>query len=194
MMLRRSMLAALAVSVAALLLRCTNLGGGGTEWEAKISGRAVYDGSGLPAAGARVTLCPERFLKDTSGAPQMPDTQAPRQTVTDNGGFFSFDNLPPGIFHIEVNDQQSWASLSECEISGNDTGIAIACALKPAGWIRGTIAFPAGYQGSAYVQVYGLDRIARAAPDGAFALNDIPQGAYTLRVHPSNAEYLSKDV
>jgi hypothetical protein len=195
MMFRRSIIAALAASVAAQIFSCSNLaGGGGTEWEAKTTGRAVYDGSGLPAAGALVTLCQERFLKDTSGAPQKPDEQTLRQTVTDNEGLFSIDNLKPGIYHIEVNDQQSWASLSVCEISKNDTGIAIACALKPTGWIRGTIAFPAGYRGSVYVQVYGLDRIARAAPDGAFALNDLPQGAYTLRVLPSNAEYKPKDV
>ena len=194
-MSRRSIIAALAASFTALVLHCVNLaGGGGSEWEAKITGRAEYDGSGLPVAGARVVICPERFLRDTSGIPDDSTARALRETVTDKEGFFSADRLEPGVVHIEINDKQSWGSLSECEISGNSAGRAIACVLKPIGRIHGTLAFPAGYQGSAFVQVYGLDRIVRAAPDGSFVLSDIPEGNYTLRVLLSRTEYLSKNV
>ena len=194
MTFRRAIIAALLASAAALLFHCANLaGGGGSEWEAKISGCAVYDGSGLPVAGARVVLCPERFLKDTSVAPDSYDAQALRETVTDEGGFFSINRLKPGIFHIEVNNKQSWSSLSKCEISEHDARLGIICTLKPVGRISGTLAFPAGYQGSAFVLVYGLDRVTRVAPNGTFTLSDIPEGAYTLRVLPSQKEYLSKD-
>jgi len=189
MKVSRIILATLVVSVAALLCCTKNVtGGGGTEWEAKLSGRATYDGSGLPAAGAMVTICSDLFLKDTS------TSHAPRQTMTDKNGYFSIDRLEPGIFHVEVNDNESWATLSKCEIQKNDTVIAVACALKPTSRISGTIELPAGYHGGVYVQIYGLDRIARVALDGTFALNDIPQGDYTLRILPSSNEYIPKDV
>jgi hypothetical protein len=195
MRFRRNIIAVLSASFAALFYHCANLaGGGGSEWEAKITGYVVYNGSNIPATGTRVVLCPERFLKDTAVSPDSSGTNALRETVTDGGGFFSFNRLKPGIFHIEASNNQSWASFAICEVSANDTGREIACTLKPTGRISGTLGFPEGYQGTAYIQVYGLDRVARVAPGGKFTLSDIPEGAYTLRVLPSHTEYLSKDV
>jgi hypothetical protein len=189
-MILRHVAVAIIVALVAIILSCTPdvAGGGGTEWEAKVSGYTVYDGSGLPASGAKVFLYPEHFLQDTANG------QLLRQTTADNNGYFVFDRLEPGVFHIEVNDNKSWASLSECEIPAEDTAISLACALKPTSRISGKIAIPAGYRGGAYVQVYGLARIARAAVNGEFAINDVPQGDYTLRVLPSNREYLPRDV
>jgi hypothetical protein len=192
---RSSIFAACVVTVAMLVFRCTNLaGGGGTEWEAKITGHAVYDGSGLPATGARVVLCPERFLRDTSVAPDSTVAPALRETVTDKNGFFSVDRLEPGTFSIEVNNEQSWASRLKCEISEHDAMVAITCTLKPTGRISGSLAFPAGNRCISYIQVYGLDRVTRTAPGGTFSLSDIPEGIYTLRILPSQPEYLSQDV
>jgi hypothetical protein len=195
MTVRSFFLASCAVTVSTLFFHCGNLaGGGGSEWEAKITGQAVYDGSGLPAAGARVVLCPERFLRDTFVAPDSPVALALRETVTDKNGFFSVDRLEPGIFYVEVNNEQSWSSLIKCEIAEHDVMLAISCTLKPTGRISGSLTFPAGYRGISYIQIYGLDRVARAAPDGAFSLGDIPEGTYTLRILPSHPDYIAKDV
>jgi hypothetical protein len=71
-------------------------GGGGTEWEARVSGRVV-DSTGTPCASAKVLLLPVNYnpIKDT-----ITDTS--RFAVTDNTGSYSIIVNEPGSFNIEV--------------------------------------------------------------------------------------------
>jgi hypothetical protein len=73
-------------------------GGGGTEWEAKISGQ-VRDSSGVPLANARVLLLPSMY--NPVSEPAIPDSLT---DTTDNSGHYSIAVTDTGRYSIEVAD------------------------------------------------------------------------------------------
>jgi hypothetical protein len=72
------------------------IGGGGTEWEAKVIG-LVRDSSGGPLANARVLLLPSMY--NPVSEPAIPDSLT---DTTDNSGHYSIAVTDTGIYSIEV--------------------------------------------------------------------------------------------
>lgn len=141
----------------------------------------VRTSDGAPAVGAMVRLRPEDYL-----AGQSPDTVSASimETTTGSAGQFAFDSVESGRYRIEVNDGDSSAVLLECEIVAETgtTDLDTAALLPYAGIIGRAAESVQAAAGNVHVQVYGLERRAPVAGDGSFALLDLPEGTYSLRV------------
>jgi hypothetical protein len=89
-------------------------GGGGTEWEARISGR-VLDTTGTPCVAAKVLLLSANFnpLKDS-----ISDNS--RYVLTDNTGSYSIIINEPGYFNIEISNTVTRDKALITGISVND--------------------------------------------------------------------------
>ena len=167
--------------------------GGGSEITNGASAYVRYS-DGTPAVSAQVFVRSQRFLKDTSrvDSSRVPDV------YTDESGFFKIDSLKPGNYFVEINDTRYHAICMACTIGdaamqptnlGTDT-------LRPTGTLRGTInRGPAGPSTELYVQIYGLDRIAKVnAATGIFSFDMLPPGNFSLRVVSSSPTVPAVDV
>ena len=194
-------IAALAFgSLAGLLFHCASITGGsevGNPSQVMVKGTAVYANSGAPAANAVVHLRARRYLSDTGSAHRAPlDGLPPHDTTTNGRGEFVFPTVDTGEYRIEINDGASNAVLLDCSASGSNGSLQLpSAALKPTAAISGSITnLQAAQSGTIYVQVYGLDRVARVDPaTGAFSLKDVPEGTYTLCIVTSSADYAPQE-
>jgi len=175
----------------AALLFCTpglQATGGGSEGEARnasVAGQVFYQNGGMPASNAAVILRQSRFLADTGAsvkAVAINDT-------TDGEGRFRVDSVDTGEYAVEINDRLGSAVLLHTLVGPKDTLVWIGPdTLRPTGTLRGTIALPPGSSSSfVYVQVYGLQRIARMDSSGDFIFGDMPAGTYVFRITPGAA-------
>jgi hypothetical protein len=156
--------------------------GGGSE-TATITG-IVRKPDGSPAAGIQVRLRTQRFLPDTSLS-----TAPSRDTVfTSERGSFRLDSIPKGAYNLEFGGGSETGALVPTMIT--DTGLFDLgpIDLKPNRAITGVIVAPAGFSGRSYVQVIGLERVARAdSATGRFNIEGMPVGTYSLRALYSQA-------
>lgn len=157
-------------------------GGGSSETTNGVVVGYVLGPGGAPAANARITLRPRSFLKDPAsmkaGKADKPGRKL-AQVYADAAGRYAIDSVEPGDYWIEAADTGRLGALLEFSSGDRDTHHLETRVLAPTGTIRGSVA--AGSAAGAYVQIYGLDRVARAGADGAFAFGDLPAGRYTLR-------------
>ena len=151
------------------LLSCSPLrtaGGSeiGNPTNATVVGTVVYQGTGGYVAGADVRLRPKTFCKDTTLAALSKAFTSNANTMTDDQGRFVFDSVDTGNYSIEVNDGKSHAALIACSVEGGDTVRTLPVdTARPTSLLSGTIV--AAKNGNAvYVQIFGLDRVARADP------------------------------
>jgi hypothetical protein len=104
--------------------------------------------------------------------------------VTDSTGHFSIPGIYPGSYTIEANDRASFAALIKTTVE-EQNGIADVgtVSLKPYARIFGVVdaAATAPYP-QRYIQVQGLERLARVGLDGTFAIVDLPEGSFDLRL------------
>lgn len=173
----------------AVLLICTGCGTdrvAGTSSEttntAALTGQ-VRTPDGLPAGEARLTLRPEAYLADTSGAPRMPERGA-ADLKTDSLGRFRIDSLPPGTYALSFREggESPLAGLIRVRLTGDAReGDLGALQLQPGATLAGRIEPPAGAGARAYVQLAGLERMARGDDSGRFRLEDVPAGMHRLR-------------
>jgi hypothetical protein len=169
-------------------------GGGGSEAVALTAGFANPDGT--PAAGIRVRLRPARFLADTLAASQGGGSEVIglagtiRDAFTDANGMVHLDSVPRGEYLLEANDSAGHALLLPAMVTGDrDSFFLPAAKLQPTGAVTGSFVSPEGFTGSTWVQIYGLDRVAKAdSATGKFRMDGLPGGTYTLRaVHSAPA-------
>lgn len=186
-----------------ILAGCTDMptassGGGGSEAVALTGTFTNPDGSA--AAGIRVRLRPKLFLADTSaaapGAAQGGGSEAVgfagtiRDAITDAQGIVHLDSIRRGEYLLEANDSAGHALLIPAMITGDRDSFSLpAASLKPTGAVTGAFVPPEGFAGSTWVQVYGLDRVAKAdSSTGKFRMDGLPGGTYTFRaVHSAPA-------
>lgn len=168
--------------------------GGGSEAVALTAGFTQPDGK--PAAGIRVRLRPKQFLADTLAGPQAAGSDAGgmggtvRDAVTDSFGAVHLDSVRRGEYLLEANDSAGHALLIPAMVTGDRDSFVLAPAeLKPTGSVTGAFVVPEGFTGTTWVQVYGLDRVAKADSEtGKFRMDGLPGGTYTLRaVHSAPA-------
>lgn len=166
----------------------SRLAGGASETEATLAGR-ILKPDGSAAAGVSVRLRPSLYLRDTALAGLPKDAARPRASGadgrTDAQGYFRFDSLFLGDYSIEALDGAGLGAHLRASVTAQGrtfTGEDVR--LGPLSELKGRVSLPPGASAGAYVQVYGLDRAARADSAGAFALAGLPPGIFSLRVTP----------
>jgi hypothetical protein len=172
-----------AAGFAMLVLSCSNTtslsggnnGGSGTGvGNGAILGTVIYPDSS-PVAGAIVRLRPQTYLADTSGKPPH-STKDIVTLITDSNGNFSIDSLDSGLsYYIEVNDRESLAQATLFKVlAKNQNTLRLPTrVVSPVAELSGTVT---GLPVSAYVQIYGLERLARTDSSGSFEFCDLPAG------------------
>jgi hypothetical protein len=163
-------------------------GGSASEGEARVSGSVVDDASGIPVDNAIVRLRRADFLKDTTGASLTKYTTSSMDLATDSHGRFSIDSVDTGKFCIEVNNRHGKVVVFTCTIFSSDTLVDFAPdSVRPGSTIKGIISTRADGAAAVYVQVYGLERIAKRDPTtDSFSISDVPEGSYSLRIVSSS--------
>ena len=170
--------------MAMFFLQCSMdlVGGFGSETTngVTVSG-VVISQDGTPAAGVDIFIRSESFLKDTS------DTQAVSvpDAVTTSTGAFAVDSVDTGTYFIEVNDGSRNAVLVKCNVNTFIPGTMNldTIQLQPSAGFYGIVDrenIPISE--NIFVQIFGLDRMEKAATSGEFAFGGLPAGVYILRI------------
>jgi hypothetical protein len=186
-----------------IALKCSpqRMAGGseiGNPSQKSIVGHVVYAGTASAVAGADVRLRPKSYTMDTAMTGITDSPLQLKNTTTDTQGRFVLDSIDTGAYCIEIADGKSNGALIQCAVTSNDAPEKTLpdATVKPVTAIQGTI--PAALlppSGSFYVQVYGLDRIARAgSATGRFTIKDVPEGSFTLRFTSSSPDFSAKEV
>jgi hypothetical protein len=186
-------------AVAAMVSTCTvqRVAGPGTGSETTngIAATIRYQ-DGTPVANASVKMRPSNYLSDTSALP-VARSASIIDTITDSLGRFVIPNVDSGDYAIEVLDKNRSEGTvfrgSALKNQLTDWGVTF---LNPVGVISGSVNI-AQLPDSAtvFVQVFGLDRVERINREtGNFAIGNIAEGNYSIRVLPSRATYLPQTV
>ncbi len=167
-------------------------GGGSSETTNGTVVGFVRNPDGSAAATARVSLRPRDFLKDTLTVTGTLRREA--EAVTDARGRYVIDSVLPGDYFIEANIRDTLGTLRDFSAGDRDTIFLDSLWLKPTGVVVGQLTSdPKGIPG-AYIQVYGLDRVARADSNGAFLIPNLPEGSYTLHASLPSGGLESRDI
>ncbi len=118
------------------------------------------------------------------------------QTVTDSSGGFLFDNIRSGSYIVEVLDTahtpRRLAAALRFEVSGIPDRLVLGNGiLTDAGSVSGTVVSRTPYL---WVQIAGLQSLAKADSAGRFVMRDIPAGSYTVRLVSSAAALTAKEI
>ncbi len=155
-------------------------GGGGSGSEdtngSVVVGKLIYT-DGAAAAGVRIWIRPSEYLRDTGEAGKpLP----PADAWTDARGGFAVKSLQAGSYTLEARDDSARGSRMEFEASGKSAELA-EDTLRPLGSLEGSLSANGRMQGSAYVQVYGLDKVAKANSNGDFCIAGLARGSYLIQ-------------
>jgi hypothetical protein len=169
------------------------LAGGASETEATIAGR-ILGADGKPAAGVLVRLRPADFLQDTASILAKGSLRMAGDTRTDANGAFAFDSVYLGEYSIEATAGQNGV-FQRISVNGNSDRIELGAAgLSATSFLQGRIVLPPGATGGAFVQVYGLEKSARADSAGAFRIPGMPGGLFSLKIKASSPKVADKEV
>ena len=171
-------LAVLGCSLNALL--DTNQGPG-SETVALVGG-VVYPG-GTKVLQAKVIVRRTDYVAPIPGG-LSKQSVFKTETTTDSIGHFLVDSLDTGDYCIEVNDGKSNAVVLHHSVRVR-TGLfnLPVDTLRPTGSIAGVINPQSQNLSPLYVQVFGLERIARRdTVTGVFIVDDVPAGNFRTRI------------
>lgn len=155
--------------------------GGGTETESNlVEGRALnHDGN--PAPFARVSVRPTDYLADLVSSER--NEAGIVDTVTDAQGRLRLSGLPAGQYRIEMAGGEAYGSIHDFALPESGLGLALdPDTLKPRGSIAGAIAPDSDSHVAGFVQVFGMERLVQADPQGGFVLYNLPEGVYDVRL------------
>jgi hypothetical protein len=185
-----SVLAVFAGAATCLYLSCAlNVAGSATEGgNVEIAG-VIVDSLNQPVQGASIVLRPSNYLKDTSGT--VPPRNVAADAVTGQDGHFLIDSISAGQYCITASKGDSLGALIRFGVQPTDTHDTLdTAALATASAINGTILNQSAVKNAMYVQVYGLDKIARVdSATGEYSLSAVPEGNYRLQVLISSPKY-----
>ena len=139
----------------------------------------MYTPSGLPAAGFSVLL----RRSDYSSKALNNAAVDSNKTTTNGIGFLSIDSLDTGAYSLEVTDAKAYSALIKFSIGpARDSLRWGADTVRQFAVVKGKIDSVNSQDGRRFAQVDGLERLVPISSAGAFVLNDLPQGMYTIRV------------
>ena len=188
--MRSSSILSLVILIVSIFFRCTlDYAGGpgsGSETTNSITIAAAYP-DGTPAAGAVVRVRHASYLPDQSTSSQSTTFRA--DTITDSSGSVIL-KIDTGIYMIETNDSRGNASIVTQWIKEEDSAV-VSPVLKKTGEITGRIDMTQNFP-NATVQVFGIERTAKVdSTDGTFIINDLPEGAYSIRLYSPGQYYIA---
>lgn len=146
-------------------------GGGGTEWEARISGRVV-DSTGSPCVSSKVLLLPANFNPITDS---ITDTSF--FSVTDNTGSYSIIISEPGSFNIEVTSSVNTkkALITGVSITDVEKNLVTDAVVRECGTIIINIS-DNSLSDNPYVYIPGTSSYVKVS-DGKATLTGVPSGS-----------------
>ena len=152
----------------------------------EVAGTVVNSG-GQGISGVVVEIRLSTFLKDTSGS--APSRRVSTNTISDDSGHFLLDSIDPGDYCITATSGETLAVLLKVSLEPGKTTLPPSQIL-PAAQISGTVLNKGSASPSAFVRLYGLDRLARVnAATGSYAIAALPQGVFRLQVDVTSSEY-----
>lgn len=185
----------LVVAVCVLqLITCTTgvTGGIGHEGEARVTGRVVFSDSAEVPTGAAV------FINSTDFVTELPSSDKKRKpdAVVDEKGRYTLESVPSGEYLIEITDGGENAVCIPLEVSGNTPEVDLPPdTMRHTGTIRGKLVILSDSAASIFVQIYGMDRIAKVDErTDSFTIADMPEGSYTLRIVSGTGNVSPKDI
>jgi len=171
-------LAAFAV-VGVSCSRSTQVAGWGSETTNGMTA-AICRKDGTPAAGAVVRVRKNDFVTQPPGNLAKSSIYG-ADALTDAQGRFEIRGIDPGSYTIEVSDS-GVAVLLACSIEVDDTVNFHIDTLRSLASVRGSIDTSGMHGKRIFVQVCGLERIVSVDSAGAFSLNDLPAGLFSLHI------------
>jgi Concanavalin A-like lectin/glucanases superfamily/Domain of unknown function (DUF2341) len=173
---------------ALLLVACSTMGpfadGSGTETTTGYTATAVYP-DGTRAAGALVRVRSIDYFQQIDSSKNIGIRY---DTVTDNAGRFHFSRMDTGRFVIEVNDRKKFTVAVRCDIRPADSLVDLGTwTVRPYANLSGTLDTPGVTGGLLYVAVRGLERLSLTAANGAFVINNMPEGNFEIHVFTDSA-------
>lgn len=186
---------ALAALPLLALLSCTSgedrvAGGGGVDVEGfTVEGTALSaDGSPIPAA--KVRLRPWDFRNGGGAGPA-----GVAGTETDALGRFRFPGVDSGRYAMEVDAGAAGAAALAIDMDGIRKRLSLEARVSPRGALTGFVRDDSGRAvPGASIALLGLDRAAAADSVGAFRMDSIPAGAYTVHVRPPGPPWSAADI
>jgi len=186
------------LSIVLFCLSCGLQSAGNTSetGNARIAG-IIYEPDGVtPADGATVTARVKSVLPPVSPAAAAKRMAEELTTVTDESGTYAFDSLETGrVYVIETARDGNVAIVDSVVVM--QAGLPVQCSavtLKPAGSLRGTVAFGDGTGSDAVVIcALGLNKFVTIESDGSFQFDGLPEGMLSFSVVDGNALYTRPD-
>lgn len=170
-------------------------GGGGVEVEGITVEGMAYFPDDKPAAGARVRVRPWDHLAQDTTAAKAGALKTRVDTVTDAAGRFAVASLAPGIYAIEVDAGESGTALMRVEADGSRPVVQVEGTVWAGGTVSGRVRSSAGaLLAGVLVGVYGMDRAVATDDSGAFALEGLAPGLYTLKLKAPSDSFAAVDV
>lgn len=161
---------------------CSNsplTGGSGTE--VSVTGKVV-DPDGRPVEKALVRLRPTSFISDSIRSVSYCATHSILDTLTGNDGSFIFSKLFYDDYTIEVLCNETLGSVEQVRIDEAAPKSTISSiSVFPLSKITGSVNLYYNTEAPIIVQVYGIDRYARADNRGLFSLL-VPPGLQKLHI------------
>jgi hypothetical protein len=146
----------------------------------------VFDRHRVPARDARV------ILHDNTAIPGEPLAKKTASwaddssvtTVTDSMGSFRFENVPPGVFSIEINYQDTLGALVPVTISDDDRSVNVDTIICTGlGVLQGSVGRSVvDTQESGSIYLIEVAREETVDSCGRFVVENLPPGDYTARV------------
>ncbi len=176
------------LSLMFLLLRCGPSTVSGVTDTGNVRVTAViYAQDGSFASGAQVYLRSADYIEPLNSQPEGSN-YVRRVTVTDDSGKFHFDSLEPGKYFIEVNDNETSASLLIVSFNESEDTTTVLCdTLQPYAAVKGSADITDAVL-PLYVQAIGLERTVLVDTSGVFEFKDLPQGSFDFRLVSSDPQ------
>jgi hypothetical protein len=142
---------------------------------------AICKSDGSPAKGATVRLRRSDYVTQPPSSLTKPAIDG-ADALTDAQGRFEISGIDRGSYSIEVDDSGA-AVLLTCSVDTNgDTLNLLTDTLRPFAEAYGTVDVSSKPAKAFYVQVVGLERLVPVDSTGAFAINNLPAGRFSLHI------------
>lgn len=162
--------------------------GGGTKTgnPAVITATVVYV-NGTPIPDCKVIVHRKNYTSNPDDLSEWkPDKY---HMTTDRNGQFSATVVDTGEFYIEANDFKSRAVLFRYYVKNSDENVDLGTdTILPYSTINGKVST---LYSMTWVQICGMERIAKVDSQGEFKFSDIPQGTYSIRLLNSSSSNTS---